>query len=117
MITFYGYDKCSTCRMAKTFLQQRGIAFNQRDITQTPPPKQLLERILASGEYALSELFNRSGELYRSLNMKDRIKTLPQPDLLSLLSAHGKLIKRPVISDGARHVVGFDPERMTRFWG
>ena len=117
MTTFYGYSKCSTCRKAKQYLQKRGVPFEEIEITTAPPPKSLLAAIVRSGEYALGELFNRSGELYRTMKIKDRIKTSTESELLSLLARHGKLIKRPIVTDGARHTVGFDEARMKRVWG
>lgn len=96
-------------------LKQRGIPFEERDITQTPPSKDVLERVLASG-YEIGALFNRSGELYRELRMKDKIAALSRSALLDLLATHGKLIKRPIITDGTRHVVGFDEARIRQLW-
>ncbi len=117
MIRFYGYEKCATCRHAKAYLTRRGVSFEEIDITRTPPPKSLLAAVLASGEYRLAELFNRSGELYRTMDMKDKLKLMDEPALLELLAAHGKLIKRPVVTDGRKYTVGFDEARMKRVWG
>ena len=112
MVTFYGYAKCSTCRKAKAYLQKRGVALKEVDITTTPPPKALLQSILASGDYAIAELFNRSGEMYRTLNMKDQMKRLNESALLDLLATHGKLVKRPIVTDGMRATVGYDEARL-----
>lgn len=116
MILFYGYDKCSTCRTAKADLRARGVQFKEYDITRTPPSKTILRAILRSGDYALGDLFNRSGELYRELNMKEQVKTLGEGALLDLLSTRGRLVKRPVVTDGTRHTVGFDAARFRRVW-
>jgi arsenate reductase len=116
VLTFYGYDKCSTCRKAKALLTKRGIAFKDIDITTAPPPKATLSAILKSDEYALAALFNKSGEQYRTLNMKEKIKTLSESEALTLLSGNGRLIKRPIVSDGKRFTVGFDEKRFTDTW-
>ena len=116
MIRFYGYEKCSTCRKAKVLLSKRGVSFEEIDITKTPPPKSLLQSILAMGTYRLPELFNRSGQLYRKMRMSERLKTMRETESLELLATHGKLLKRPVITDGKRATVGFDEERLVREW-
>ncbi len=116
MILFYGYNKCSTCRKAKVFLLCHEIAFKEYDITQTAPSKTVLQAVLKSGDYTLPELFNRSGELYRTLNMKEKIKTMSEASLLELLSTHGRLVKRPVVTDGVRHTVGFDEAVFRAVW-
>lgn len=35
---FVCYPKCSTCQKAKAWLQERGVAFDERDIKQDNPP-------------------------------------------------------------------------------
>ena len=116
-ITFYGYNKCATCRKAKAYLTSKGIKMREIDITATPPSKALLQSVARDGRYSLAQLFNRSGELYRELNMKDRLKTMSEAALLTLLAAKGKLVKRPVVTDGTRTTVGFDPAEFKQIWG
>ena len=117
MILFYGYNKCSTCRKAKAYLEKRGIAFKEYDITAVPPSKTILQALLKSGAYPLKALFNRSGELYREMRLSEKLPAMSESQALDLLSTHGKLVKRPLITDGKRHTVGFDPEAIKRVWG
>ena len=37
---FVCYPKCSTCQKAKAWLQERGVAFDERDIKQDNPTEQ-----------------------------------------------------------------------------
>ena len=117
MLKFYGYDKCSTCRNAKKHLAASGVAFKDIDITTTPPPKTVLKAILKAGQYQLANLFNRSGQVYREMNMKEKLKTMSEADAIDLLSRHGKLVKRPIVTDGTRHTVGYDPDVFDKCWG
>ena len=117
MIVFYGYDGCATCRKAKAWLRAAGTSFKEIDITVTAPSQTVLQAVLRSGRYTLGQLFNRSGELYRSLGMKDKLKTLSAAQAVALLSQQGRLVKRPVITDGTRHTVGFDEAVMKEVWG
>jgi len=116
-LQFYGYGNCSTCRQAKKHLAGLGVAFNDIDITVTPPPKTLIRSILKDSGYPLNDLFNRSGQMYRQLNMKEKIKTASQDQLITLLARHGKLVKRPIVTDGKTHTVGFKAEVYDRVWG
>ncbi len=117
MILFYGYNKCSTCRKAQAYLKQRGIAFKEYDITVTPPSATILQGLLKSGSYQLKELFNRSGELYREMKMAEKLPKMSEQEAVALLSKHGKLVKRPVITDGTKYTVGFDLEKIKAVWG
>jgi len=117
VIKFYGYDKCSTCRKAKKHLDAAGVAYNDIDITQTPPTKSLLKAILKSGDYSLKDLFNKSGVLYREMKMKDKLPVMSQAEAIDLLAQHGKLVKRPIVSDGERVTVGYKVEVFEGVWG
>jgi arsenate reductase len=117
MLKFYGYAKCGTCRKARKWLDERGIDYEFIDITQTPPPKSLLKKVLASGDYEVKDLFNTSGGEYRRLNMKDEIPRMTRDTAVAALSTNGGLMKRPVLSDGARHTVGFREAVFKSVWG
>lgn len=116
MIQFYGYDKCGTCRKAKKTLDQKKVSYKDIDITENPPPKKLIQSILKSGDYSLKDLFNKSGLMYRELNMKEKIKTMKEADLVDLLAKHGKLVKRPIITNGKTASVGFDEIKIKKLW-
>ncbi|MGD8861876.1 MAG: Spx/MgsR family RNA polymerase-binding regulatory protein [Myxococcales bacterium] len=116
MLTFYGYDKCDTCRRARRALESWGVEVERIDITRTPPPKQVLERALDSGGYALKELFNRSGQEYRKLGIKDRLPEMSRAEALKLLAGNGRLVKRPIVTDGERVTVGHDAARFEATW-
>ncbi|MDH5674789.1 MAG: Spx/MgsR family RNA polymerase-binding regulatory protein [Myxococcales bacterium] len=117
MIRMYGYAKCGTCRNAKKLLAQWELPFEEIDITTDPPPKSLLKALLGEGGYSIGQLFNRSGQEYRKLGLKDRVKTMSQAEALELLAGNGRLIKRPIVSDGTRMTVGLDAERFEAVWG
>ncbi len=117
---FYGYKACSTCRKAQKFLEACGREYEYSDITQNPPSRGTLEAILQEGSYTLSDLFNKSGMLYREMKMKDKIKTISQDEALTLLAENGKLIKRPIVIDetnGFKASVGFKEETFSNLWG
>ena len=114
---FYGYDRCATCRKAKAWLRARGVDFEDLDITTQPPPASLLRDILESGASSLRGLFNTSGELYREMGLKDQLPTLTEDRAVALLAAQGRLCKRPIVTRGDRHTVGFDEARFQAAWG
>ena len=116
MVKFYGYNKCSTCQKAKKYLQGKKITLDDIDITQTPPSKNLLKEILASHDHSLKDLFNKSGVLYRELNMKEKLKALTEDQALDLLAKNGRLVKRPIVTDGKKHTVGFKEEIFKNVW-
>lgn len=114
MIRFFGYNKCDTCRKAKKSLEKLGVKFEDIAIIENPPAKTILKSALKF--HPIKDLFNKSGELYRSMNMKDKIKTLSENELLELLASHGKLVKRPFVTDGTKFTIGFSEPDFVKTW-
>ncbi len=71
---FINYPKCSTCKNAKKYLEEKKIKYVDRNIvTETPTFEELKEIIEKSG-LPISKFFNTSGLLYRSMNLKEELK-------------------------------------------
>ena len=51
---------------------------------------------------------------YKELNLKDKVKTTPEDQLLALLASDGKLVKRPVLVLSDRVLVGFKEEEWAK---
>ncbi|WP_228840614.1 arsenate reductase family protein [Candidatus Protochlamydia phocaeensis] len=108
MMKVYVYSKCSTCQKALSFLAKNNVSFVRKEITDEPPSIQELQAMLRHVNGNIKKLFNSSGQLYRDMNMAEKIKDLPQPDALALLSQHGMLIKRPFLIGENSGLVGFN---------
>jgi arsenate reductase len=107
---FYGYDNCSTCKKAEKFLKDSGIIFEKNDIVTTPPDTTTLKNILDKSEYTIKDLFNKSGQMYREMDMKNKIDNMSEKELLELLSKNGKLVKRPLLINKDKFAIGFKEE-------
>ena len=100
MIELIEYPKCSTCKKAKTWLEEHHIEFHDRDITTETPTKEELKTYLKISQYPIKKFFNTSGNLYKEFALKGKLDTMSEDEKLELLSQHGMLIKRPlVVSD------------------
>jgi len=117
MLQFYHYPNCSTCRNAQKWLDGRKKSLSAIDVTLSPPSKAELKKILGLSGKKVTDLLNKSGEQYRLLNMKEKVKTLTEDQILELLSKNGRLIKRPLLTDGKKATIGFKEEEFTQTWG
>jgi arsenate reductase len=116
MLKFYGYAKCSTCRNAQKALDAKKIAYENIDITTNPPALADLKSWLKSGQVVLKDLLNTSGIDYRAQKMSEKVKTLPAEKVLELLAKNGRLLKRPIMTDGKKVTTGFkDPKILSNF--
>jgi arsenate reductase len=116
MLKFYQYPKCSTCRNAQKWLEKSGQKLDSVDITLTPPSKTDLKRYLALSGKKITDLLNKSGEQYRLLNMKEKIKNLTEDQILEMLSKNGRLIKRPLTIGPTKATIGFKEDEFKAAW-
>ena len=109
----YEYPKCSTCRKARKFLDQRGLTYLSTDITKQPPTREELQRALESVGNNVRRLFNTSGQDYRAMGLKERVDSLAVDEVFDLLESNGKLIRRPFLVTPEVVLVGFKED----VWG
>lgn len=115
-LTFYWYPKCGTCRKAKKWLDEQQISYEDIHIVENPPSREKLEEIYKNSGLELKKFFNTSGQKYRELGLKDKVKTASEDELLDLLSTDGMLIKRPLTTDGVKVTVGFKEDEFEKVW-
>lgn len=116
MITFYGYKKCGTSRKGELFLNTHDIDYTFIDITTTPPSPSQLKTIIQQSQKPLKKFFNTSGVVYREMNLKDKLKNMSDNEMIDLLAANGKLIKRPIVTDGKISSVTFNEQEFQLLW-
>lgn len=116
MLTFYGYKKCDTCRKAEKTLEKAGKEYRFVDITEAPPSRTALAKMVKQSGAELKKFFNTSGVQYKELRIKDKVAGMGEGEILDLLAANGRLIKRPLVTDGERSTVGFDEAVFRKTW-
>ena len=94
---FLCYPKCSTCQKAKAWLQERGVAFDERDIKQDNPTEQELRAWHEKSGLPLKRFFNTSGLQYKALGLKDKLPAMTEDEQYALLATDGMLVKRPLL--------------------
>lgn len=112
---FLQYPKCSTCKKAKKCLEDNNINFVDRDITINNPTKEELKNWYKKSGLELKKFFNMSGVLYREMELKDKIKNMTEDEMLDILSTNGKLVKRPILVNDNKVLVGFKEEEYKNF--
>lgn len=109
-VLFIEYPKCTTCKKAKKFLIENNIEFIDRHIAEENPTKEELKEWLAKSNLSINKFFNTSGVLYREMQLKDKVKALPEDELLDILASNGMLVKRPIIVKEDTILIGFKEE-------
>ncbi|MCM3705538.1 MULTISPECIES: arsenate reductase family protein [Cytobacillus] len=115
-LTFYWYPKCGTCRKARKWLDEHNLSYEEIHITENPPSRSELEALYKKSGLELKKFFNTSGQKYRELGLKDKVKTSSDEELLDILATDGMLFKRPLLTDGEKVTVGFKEEEYKKTW-
>lgn len=103
----YIHPRCSTCKKAIQFLDDKNLNYTTVDITEHPPSKQELKKMLHHLDGEIRKLFNTSGQLYRELGIKDKLPSMSDEEALQLLVKNGMLVKRPFLLTDDVGLVGF----------
>ena len=105
-MVFLCYERCTTCKRAKAWLIDRGIAFTERPIKEENPSLEELRQWYQRSGLPLKKFFNTSGLLYKSMELKDKLPTMTEEQQLQLLATDGMLVKRPMLIMEDKGLVG-----------
>ena len=106
-IIFYSYSKCSTCRKAAKWLENKNFEYQLVDIVKEPPLVNYLNLALQQYTKDIKKVFNIRGKAFKSINSD--IYALSREEIIKLLLSDGKLIKRPfLIFEGKKVILGFN---------
>ena len=107
MLNFICYPKCTTCQKAKKWLDDNKIEYEQRDIKLDKPTLEELSAWYKQSGLPLKRFFNTSGLLYKSLDLKNKLPTMTDDEMLKLLASDGMLVKRPLLIGDDFVLVGY----------
>ena len=107
MLKFICYPKCTTCQKAKKWLDDNQIEYEFRDIKLDNPMLDELTEWHKKSGLPLKKFFNTSGLLYKSLDLKNKLPTMSENEMLKLLASDGMLVKRPLVISEDFVLIGF----------
>lgn len=113
---FINYSKCSTCKKAKNFLDDRNIDYIDRQIKIDNPKYEEIKKWINKYSINIKKLFNTSGLLYREMNLKDKISNMNDDDMIRLLAKDGMLVKRPLLVTDDKLLIGFKEKEWNEYF-
>lgn len=111
---FICYDKCTTCKKAKKWLDENKISYEIRDIKSQNPNVEELRSFHKKSGLPLKKFFNTSGNLYKEMSIKDKLSHMTEEEQLNLLATDGMLVKRPLLITENNVLAGFKEEEWDR---
>ena len=97
MIKVYCYSRCTTCKKALTWLDEKGIEHEVIDIKTDHPDEAALRKYYAMSGVPWKRVFNTSGLPDRELGLSKKLPDMSEDEQLALLATDGMLVKRPLV--------------------
>ena len=115
-ILFINYPKCSTCVKAKKWLEENNLSFTDRHIVENNTTAEELKEFIALSGLPVKKFFNTSGMLYRGMNLKEKVATESDEELIKILASNGMLVKRPLVVTEKGVPLGFKADKWAEFF-
>ena len=111
------YPKCTTCQKAVKWLEEKGVSYTYRDIKEQNPTYEELKAWYERSGLPLKRFFNTSGQLYKSMGLKDKLPVMGEDEQFALLATDGMLVKRPILVGDGFVLAGFKEKEWTEALG
>ena len=104
---FVCYTRCTSCKRARKWLDEHGLAYEVRDIKEDNPTAAELKTWHEISGLPIGRFWNTSGVQYRALNLKEKRPTMGEGEQIDFLATDGMLVKRPILVGDGFVLVGF----------
>lgn len=117
MLKVYCYDRCSTCKKALKWLDEKGVQYELLDIKGSHPDEASLKVFYEKSGLPLKRFFNTSGMIYREMELSKKLPDMSEEDQIRLLATDGMLVKRPLVIGDDFVLTGFKEAEWEKFLG
>ena len=107
MNKLYCYPRCTTCKKAVKWLEENGIDYEYKHIVEETPSKEDIKKYHKKSGLPLKRFFNTSGNVYKELNLKEKLAEMSEDEQFELLASNGMVLKRPLLVGKDFVLVGF----------
>ncbi|KIL44391.1 Spx/MgsR family RNA polymerase-binding regulatory protein [Jeotgalibacillus soli] len=107
-LIFFTYPSCTSCRKTKKWLKTNEVDFVERHLFRETPTLEELFHLLSMTTEGLDELLATRSQSFK--NLKQDVNDLSLSEVVNLIIQEPKLLKRPILTDGHKLVVGYNLE-------
>ncbi|GAB1430779.1 arsenate reductase family protein [Ignavibacteria bacterium] len=111
MLKVFYYANCESCKNAIRFFKKELVRADYIEIIENPPSVEVLRIIYELSGRDLKKMFNTTGRAYSAMNLKNKMPSMTAEQAFALMSANGKLIKRPILLASDDCIIGFDTQK------
>ncbi|WP_088043341.1 transcriptional regulator SpxA [Bacillus sp. EAC] len=113
MVNLYVTPSCSSCRKAKSWLEEHHIDYSVKNIMNESLTLEEIKSILRMTENGTEEIISNKSKTFQELNIN--IESLPLNELFKLIINNPKMLRMPIILDEKRLQVGYNEDEIRSF--
>ncbi len=113
MIIMYTSPGCASCRKAKQWLQDHNIEFKEKNIFSTLLKEEEIKNLLMRSENGSEDIISKRSKII--LEQKIDVEAMSTSELIRFIQKNPSVLKRPIMIDDSRFVVGYDDDEITTF--
>ena len=110
MLKVYCYSRCTTCKKALKWLNEREVEYQEIDIKTEHPDENTIREYYKKSNLPLKRFFNTSGKPYREMELSKKLPEMSEDAQFALLGSDGMLVKRPLLVGDDFVLTGFKEE-------
>ncbi|MBR0004928.1 Spx/MgsR family RNA polymerase-binding regulatory protein, partial [Bacillus subtilis] len=99
-------------RKTKHWLKAHQIEFNERHLFRETPTREELKYILSLTTEGIDEILATRSQTFKNLNLN--IEEMTVNEVLELLIEKPKLLRRPILVDNKKLVIGYNPGELLK---
>lgn len=113
MVTLFLAPSSGLSRKARAWLTAHQIPFVERNLAAEPLSLAEIKSILKMSENGTDDIISKRSKAYQALDID--LDELSLSQLTSLIQTHPGLVRRPIILDDKRMLVGYNEDEIRRF--
>jgi regulatory protein spx len=113
LITLYVTPSCTSCRKAKAWLEQNNLPYKEKNIMQDSLSIDEIKSIIRMTEEGTQEIISKRSKTFQELNIN--LDELTLKKLYELVIENPSILKRPILIDEKRLLVGYHEEEIRSF--
>lgn len=113
MVTLFITPSCTSCRKARTWLEENEIPYEERNIFTETLTENEIKSILRMTENGTEDIVSTRSKAYSELDLD--LADIPMNDFYQLVQEQPGLLRRPIILDDKRLQIGYNEDEIRRF--
>lgn len=113
MIKIYTISSCTSCKKAKTWLNDHKLAYKEQNIGKEPLTRDEILDILSKTESGVESIISAKNRYVKALDFD--VEDLSLNQVIDLILDNPRILKSPILVDGKRLQVGYKEDDIRIF--